>query len=58
MIRDLFVVNRDKKNTIYDEKITNREYFLRYTGPKTTWVYALRAIPNDKKKTRFVIFLS
>ena len=28
MIRDIFVVNRDKKITIHDKKITNRDYFL------------------------------
>ena len=29
VIRDLFAVNRDKKNTIHDEKITNLVCFLR-----------------------------
>ena len=28
MIRDIFVVNRDKKITIHDKKITNRDFFL------------------------------
>ena len=29
VIRDLFVVNRDKKITIHDQKITNSDFFLR-----------------------------
>ena len=29
VIQDIFVVNRDKKITIHDKKITNRDFFLR-----------------------------
>ena len=36
LIRDLFVVHRDKKkhdsSLIHDKKITNRVFFLRYVG--------------------------
>ena len=36
MIRDVFVVNRDKQITIHDKKITNRDLFLRQEWPSET----------------------